>query len=47
MTSGSDDQGKVHVQIESNGQIYYGFAADTDVVVASARAYLDALNKIK
>lgn len=47
VTSGSDDQGKVHVQIESNGQIYYGFAADTDVVVASARAYLDALNKIK
>ncbi len=47
VTSGSDDLGKVHVQIESNGQIYYGFAADTDVVVASARAYLDALNKIK
>lgn len=47
VTGGSDDQGKVHVQLLFNKRIYYGFGADTDVVVASAKAYLDALNKIK
>ena len=46
VTSGSDDVGKVHVQIKYKNQIYYGFGADTDIVVASAKAYLDALNKI-
>lgn len=46
MTSGSDDVGKVHVQLEHNGNIYYGFGADTDIIVASVTAYLDGLNKI-
>lgn len=46
MTGGSDDVGKVHVQIENDGVIYYGFGADTDIIVASVKAYLDALNKI-
>jgi 2-isopropylmalate synthase len=47
LTGGSDDIGKVHVQIRHKNQIYYGFGADTDIVVASAKAYLDSLNKIK
>jgi 2-isopropylmalate synthase len=38
--------GKVHVQISYKNQVYYGFGTDTDIVVASAKAYLDALNKI-
>ena len=46
VTGGSDDVGKVHVQIKYKNQIYYGFGADTDIVVASVKAYLDALNKI-
>lgn len=46
ITSGSDDIGKVHVQLMQNGTSYYGFGADTDIVVASAKAYLDGLNKI-
>jgi len=46
ITGGSDDMGKVHVQITYKGRAYYGFGADTDIVVASVKAYLDALNKI-
>ncbi len=46
ITGGSDDVGKVHVQLRYKGHIYYGFGADTDIVVASVKAYLDGLNKI-
>ncbi len=46
MTGGSNDIGKVHIQIGYNGSIYYGFGADTDIIVASVKAYIDALNKI-
>lgn len=46
ITRGSDDLGKVHVQIEQKGHIYYGFGADTDIITASVKAYLDGLNKI-
>ena len=46
ITRGSDDRGKVHIQIAHKGVMYYGFGADTDIVVASAKAYLDGLNKI-
>ncbi|HSW47672.1 MAG TPA: 2-isopropylmalate synthase [Candidatus Saccharimonadales bacterium] len=46
VTGGSNDVGKVHVQIEHDGSVFYGFGADTDVIVASVKAYLDALNKI-
>ncbi len=46
ITQGSDDVGKVHIQIIYKDQIYYGFGADTDIVAASVKAYLDALNKI-
>lgn len=46
ITSGSDDMGKVHIQLKHNEIMYYGFAADTDIIVASVKAYLDGLNKI-
>ncbi|WP_368887727.1 alpha-isopropylmalate synthase regulatory domain-containing protein [Escherichia coli] len=46
VTGGSEDVGKVNVQVRYRNQIFYGFGADTDIVLASAKAYLDALNKI-
>lgn len=46
LTRGSDDTGKVHIQIAHKGVLFYGFGADSDIVVASVKAYLDALNKI-
>ena len=45
ITRGSDDMGKVHVQIVSNNVTYYGFSANTDIITASAEAFLDALEK--
>ena len=44
---GSDDVGKVHMQVEYDGQIYYGFGANTDIVAASVEAYIDAVNSFK
>lgn len=46
MAGGSDDSGKVHLQLSHKKRIYYGFSANTDIVTASVEAYLDALNKI-
>lgn len=45
ITKGSDDLGKVHMQVEHEGHIYYGFGANTDIVVASVEAYIDCINK--
>jgi len=42
---GSDDMGKVHMQVEYDGNIYYGFAANTDIIAASVEAFIDAINK--
>ncbi len=47
ITRGSDDIGKVHIQIEHDGKIYYGFSANTDIVTASVEAFVDAIAKIK
>ena len=47
ISKGSDDLGKVHMQVEYNGHIYYGFGANTDIVTASVEAYIDAINKFK
>lgn len=44
ITSGTDSQGEVTVRLELNGRIVNGMGADTDIVIASARAYLHALN---
>ncbi len=45
ITKGSDDLGKVHMQVEHDGHIYYGFGANTDIVTASVEAYIDCINK--
>ena len=47
ISKGSDDVGKVHMQVEYDGQIYYGFGADTDIVTASVEAYIDCINKFR
>ncbi len=44
ITSGSDSQGEVTVRLERDGIIVNGLGADTDIVVASVKAYLEALN---
>ncbi len=46
ITKGSDDLGKVHVQVEHEGKTYYGFSAHTDIITASVEAFIDALAKI-
>ena len=46
ITSGTDAQGEVTVRLEKDGSIVNGHGADTDIVVASVKAYLNALNKI-
>jgi len=46
ITRGTSDMGKVHVQVEYKGIIYYGFGVDTDIVTASVESFIDALNKI-
>jgi 2-isopropylmalate synthase len=46
ITSGTDAQGEVTVRLSKNGRIVNGQGADTDIVVASAKAYLNALNKL-
>jgi len=46
ITRGSDDIGKVHMQIEYNDSIFHGFGAHTDIITASVEAYLDAVNKL-
>ncbi len=46
ITSGTDAQGEVTVRLEKAGRQVYGNGADTDIVIASAKAYLDALNKL-
>lgn len=46
ITKGSDDLGKVHIQVEHQGQTYYGFSANTDIITASVEAFIDALAKI-
>ena len=47
INKGSDDVGKVHMQVEYDGHMYYGFGANTDIVAASVEAYIDCINKFK
>ena len=46
ITNGTDSQGEVTVRLRKNGRIVNGAGADTDIVVASAKAYINALNKL-
>ena len=45
ITRGSDDVGRVHMQVEYDGRVYYGLGVDTDIVTASVEAYIDCINK--
>jgi 2-isopropylmalate synthase len=45
INKGSNDVGKVHMTVEHDGNQYYGFSANTDIVSASAEAFIDAINK--
>ncbi|MBQ8070825.1 MAG: 2-isopropylmalate synthase [Bacteroidales bacterium] len=45
VSKGSDDCCKVHMQVENEGKLYYGFGANTDIVSASIEAYVDCINK--
>ena len=46
ITTGTDAQGEVTVRLSKAGKIVNGQGADTDIIVASAKAYLNALNKL-
>ena len=46
MTEGTDAQARVTVRLEEEGKMVDGQGADTDTIVASARAYVHALNKL-
>ena len=46
VTEGTDAQAEVSVRLEEKGKTVTGRAADTDTMVASARAYVSALNKL-
>ncbi len=47
ITTGTDSQGEVTVRVDNNGHIINGQGADTDIVIASTKAYLNMLNKIQ
>ena len=46
ITCGTESQGEVTVRLARGGRIVNGLGADTDIVVASAKAYLNALNRL-
>ena len=46
ITEGIDAQGSVTIRIEQDGQVYVGRGSDTDIIVASAKAYMHALNRL-
>ena len=46
ITTGTDSQGEVTVRVEKDGQVINGQGADTDIVIASAKSYINALNKV-
>ncbi|MBO1224679.1 MAG: 2-isopropylmalate synthase [Candidatus Scalindua sediminis] len=47
ITSGKDAMGEVIVEVDVEGKSYRGRAVSTDIIEASAKAYLNAINKIK
>ena len=46
VTEGIDAIGEVTIKIESRGRAFTGHGADTDIIVASAKAYVNALNRL-
>lgn len=47
ITAGTESQGEVTVRLSREGHLVSGQGADTDIIVASAKAYLSALNKLE
>ncbi len=46
VTQGTESQGEVTVRLAKGGRIVNGVGADTDIIVASAKAYINALNRL-
>jgi len=46
ITSGTDSQGEVTVRLERGGRLVNGQGADTDIVIASVKAYINGCNKL-
>jgi 2-isopropylmalate synthase len=46
ITTGTDAQGEVTVRLVKDGRIVNGLGADTDIVIASAKAYINAVNRL-
>jgi 2-isopropylmalate synthase len=46
VTQGTESQGEVTVRLSKGGRVVNGVGADTDIIVASAKAYISALNKL-
>lgn len=46
VTAGIDAMGEVTIRLKHEGKTYSGYAANTDIIVASARAYISALNRL-
>ncbi len=47
VTDGTDSQGETTVRLSKNGKVVNGHGADTDVIIASTKAYVSALNKLE
>jgi 2-isopropylmalate synthase len=47
ITTGTESQGEVTVRLSKGGRIVNGVGADPDIIVASAKAYINALNKLQ
>ncbi len=47
VTQGTESQGEVTVRLAKGGRVVNGVGADTDIIVASAKAYISALNKLE
>ena len=46
MTKGSNDIGRVHIQVRNGAKIAHGFATHTDIIRASTEAFIDGLRKL-
>ncbi len=47
ITGGTDAQGEVTVRLEEDGHVVTGQGADPDIITASVKAYLNALNRLE
>ena len=47
ITNGTQSQGEVTMRLSKNGRVVNGVGSDPDIVVASAKAYLNALNRLE